>query len=87
MQKEKIALIIQTLLIKNFNIPTDQFEWESSLQTLDEKFKMLNTLIELEKLLNDQFHNKIALVENIITAFHSPKDIVQLVVKSYDNSL
>lgn len=87
MQKEKIALIIQTLLIKNFDISPEQFEWESSLQTLDEKFKMLSTLIKLENLLNAKFNQKITLVENIMTAFHTPKDIVQLVIAIYDSRL
>lgn len=85
MQQEKIALIIQTVLIKNFDISADQFEWEFTLQALDKKFKMLSTLVELEKLLKIQFNREIALVENIITTIHTPKDIVQVVMKSHDN--
>ena len=87
MQQEKIAQIIQAVLIKNFDISADQFEWEFTLQALNKRFKMLSTLVELEKLLKSQFNKEIALVENIITTIHTPKDIVQLVMKVYDNRL
>ncbi len=87
MQQEKIALIIRSVLLKNFDIPAEQFAWESTLQVLDKQFKILSTLVELEKLLNLQFDKEIALVENIITTIHTPKDIVQLVMKVYDNRL
>lgn len=85
MQQEKIALIIQTVLIKNFDITTEQFQWESPIQALDERFKMLSALVELENLLRAQFNKELALVENIITAFHTPKDIVRLVMKFPDS--
>lgn len=80
--QQEIANTIETLLMDNFSIEAHQFDWETSLDDLDEKFELLSYLIFLEQLLQDKFSKKIPLLENINTALHTPKDILQLTINT-----
>jgi hypothetical protein len=79
-QNEEIEAAVESILIGHFNIASDQFSWEKPLDALQKDFKSLNYLMFLEQLLHKEFGDKIRLLENISTAFHTPKDIVRLIV-------
>lgn len=80
MQYEEVQAIVRSILIRHFNIPPDQFSWEKPLDALQENFQILSYLMFLEQLLQQQFGEKIRLLENISTSFHTPEDIIQLVM-------
>ncbi len=78
--QDKKADIIQTILTEHFNIDSVHFDWEQPLENLDEQFKLLGNLVFLEQLLQKEFQRDIPLLENISTAFHTPRDILELII-------
>ena len=80
MTPEEVATTVQSILTQYFKIPPDQFSWEQPLEILQKDFKSLGYLVFLEQLLHKQFGKKIPLLENISTTFHTPRDLVQLVL-------
>lgn len=81
MSQEEVAEIIESLLKENFSISTHQFDWETTLEILNEKFNLLSYLTSLEQLIGTRFSKKIPLLENINTSVHTPKDVLLLVMK------
>ena len=81
MQYEEVLAIVRPILIRHFDIPQDQFSLEIPLDVLQENFQMLSYLMFLEQLLQQQFGEKIQLLEYISTAFHTPEDIIQIIMK------
>jgi hypothetical protein len=80
MTPEEVSTTIQSILTQHFNIPASQFSWEKPLEVLQKDFKILGYLVFLEQLLHQHFGKKIPLLENISTTFHTPRDLVQLVL-------
>jgi hypothetical protein len=80
MTPEEVASTVQSLLTQHFNIPASQFSWDKPLEVLHKDFKILGYLVFLEQLINKRFGKKIPLLENISTTFHTPKDLVQLIL-------
>lgn len=81
MTQQEISQAVRSILTQHFNIPPDRFSWDVSLETLQEDFKTLSQLMYLEQLLQQRFGNKIRLLENISTVFHTPEDVVLLVAR------
>ena len=79
MARETISKQLQLIFVEHFNIPLEQFDWELPLEALNHDFKMLSYLMFLEQLLEQHFAKKIPLMENISTAFHTPKDVLLLI--------
>ena len=79
MTQTEIAAAVQVLLIRHFNIPSEQFCWDKPLEELHENFRILSYLVFLEQLLRKEFQEEIPLLENICTAFHTPADLLELV--------
>lgn len=77
------ADILQSIFIAHFNIDSGRFDWEQTLERLDEQFKLLGNLVFLEQLLQNEFQKEIPLLENISTAFHTPKDVLEIVMKEF----
>lgn len=82
MKSEEVENTIQTILIKHFNIPSDQFAWDQPLSMQCKDFEILSYLMYLEQLLNDHYHKKMPLLENISTDFHTPKDLLILIMNN-----
>lgn len=80
MTPEEVASTVQSILTQHFKIPLDQFSWEKPLEVLQKDFKILGYLVFLEQLINERFGKKIPLLENISTTFHTPRDLVQLIL-------
>ncbi len=76
------ADIVHSLLTEHFNIDARHFDWERPLEQLDEQFKLLGNLVFLEQLLQKEFQQDIHLLENISTAYHTPRDILELIQNS-----
>ncbi|MBL4649663.1 MAG: hypothetical protein JKY03_08025 [Aureispira sp.] len=87
MNYEKVAESVQKIFIQYFNISASSFSWEVPLEELQEDFKILDYLIFLERLLQSKFKKDFFLLENISTAIHNPKDIVNLIVKIFEEEL
>ena len=81
MTKEQVADVVQNTFFRHFNIHPDNFHWERSIEELHADLKMLGNLVFLEQLLEKEFERKIPLLENIATAFHTPRDIVDLIIQ------
>ena len=81
MTHQIVADKIKFLLIRHFNIQPEHFDWEQPLEKLNADFKVLGNLVFLEQLLQKEFDKNIPLLENISTAFHTPRDIVELIIK------
>ena len=80
MNQEKISDIVQALLIQQFQVQPESFTWEQPLEMLQEDFRSLSQLLYLEQLLKKEFEQDLPLLENISTAFHTPQDLVQLLM-------
>lgn len=78
---EHTAQKVQHIFIEHFNISAEQFDWEQPLEALQKDFKILSYLVFLEQLVQQHFELNIPLIENISTAFHTPKDILALINK------
>ena len=87
MNYDEISETIQSILIQHFNIPASAFSWEESLEKQQADFKILDYLIFLERLLQSKFKKDFFLLENISTAIHNPRDIVNLIIKVLKNEL
>ena len=83
MTNEKITDIVQFIFLQHFNIQPENFDWEQPLEKLDTDFKILGNLVFLEQLLQKEFEKNVHLLENISTAFHTPKDVLQLVINEF----
>jgi len=81
MTHEEIAGKVQSILLQNFNISSERFNFEVPLEVLQEDFKILGNLVVLEQLLQKEFKKRIPLLENISSAFHSTQDIIDLITK------
>lgn len=79
MSEQKIADTVQETFIQHFNIHPEDFDWETPLEELDTNFKILGNLVFLEQLLEKEFGKNALLLENISTAIHTPKDIMELI--------
>lgn len=79
MTKEEVAAKVQSVLIQHFSIQASHFSWEQSLETLQVDFKILGYLVFFEQLLEQQFGQKIPLLENISAEIHTPEDVVLLI--------
>jgi len=77
---KKVADTVQSIFIQHFHIAPEHFDWEKPLEELHVDFKILANLVYLEQLIEKEFVEKIPLLENISTAFHTPKDIVELII-------
>jgi hypothetical protein len=85
MRYEKISETVQAILIQYFNISASSFSWEKHLEELHSDFKILDYLIFLERLLQNKFKKELFLLENISTAIHTPRDLVNLIMESFKN--
>ena len=79
-KQEEVATLVQSILIQHFKIQPEQFSWETPLEALQKDFKLLSYLVFLEQLLYQQFGHQIPLLENFSTTFHTPRDIVKLII-------
>jgi hypothetical protein len=70
---------VQSLLIDNFNIAPQEFNWDVSLETMDSDFKVLSYVLFLEQLINKEFNIKVLLLEKINVAIHTPNEIVRII--------
>lgn len=77
----EVAEKFKRLLIHYFNIEPNQFSWEKPLEALQKDFKILGYLVFLEQLIHQQFNEKIPIMENVSTAFHTPKDILSMIMR------
>lgn len=82
MSDQEIHNILQTIFSENFQVDSLNFDVNKSLEELDSDFKILSYLLFLEQLLSRQFNTKIALLENISSEIHTPKDIIHLIKRS-----
>lgn len=81
MTNKQVADIVQNILIQHFHIKADQLDMEQPLELLHADFNLLSNLVTLEQLLEKAFNKNIPLLEHISSAFHTPKDIVLLIVR------
>ena len=82
MQKTEVGSIVRSLLIHHFDIQPETFSWEKKLEELQANFKILSQLVFLEQLIQKEFGKNIGILEEISTAFHTPEDLVEVIVKS-----
>lgn len=80
MTREDTAQKVQSVFINHFDIAPDKFDWNQSLEALNEDFKILSYLVFLEQLIKNDFETEVPIIENISTAFHTPNDVLALIV-------
>jgi len=85
MSTQEVKIKIKSILIQQFKLQRDQFSWKHPLEQLNEEFKILSCLILLEQLFNQLFGKKIPLLKKVSTAFHTPQDLVDIVLCELDN--
>ena len=76
----EVADIVKSILIQHFDVRIDHYDPDQSLEALHEDFKLLGNLVILENLIRKKFKKDIPLLEHINTAFHRPKNIVNLIL-------
>lgn len=81
MTEKEVAAIVQSVLIECFNVEEHQFDLDQVLEHLQDEFKILSNLVRLEQLLNKEINKNIPILENISTSFHTPRDIVKLIMQ------
>lgn len=77
MKKEEIAQIVQTILIQEFSISNEDFDWYIPLEKLSEEFKYLSALLRLEQQINQRLRISLQLINQLATAFHTPNNLVE----------
>lgn len=82
MNRADITTIVQSILVDHFDIIATKIIWDDTLENLNENFKYLGFLLELEKLLQSRFDVKILLIEYISANIHTPEDVVTLIYKT-----
>ena len=80
MTRKDTAERVQAIFINHFDIAPDQFDWNQSLEALNEDFKILSYLVFLEQLIQKDFNIDAPIIENISAAFHTPNDVLSLIV-------
>ena len=81
MTREKTAEKVQAIFTEYFDIPVEHFDWEQPLEALHANFEILSHLVLLEQLIQKNFGMHIPIIENISTAFHTPKDVLELIIR------
>ena len=76
MTLQEIKTIVQTILIEDFLVVEESFEWHTKLEELHEEFNILGIFLNFEEHLNNRFEIDILLLENINPTLHSANDIV-----------
>lgn len=85
MEEQTIRLYIEQILINHFKVSKEKIQWDATLASLHEEFKILGVLLDLENLLNEKFKTSISLIQNIDVGYHTLMDIVML-IKEENNS-
>jgi len=81
---DKIAKIVQAILIGHFKVTLSDFKWEKSLTELNKDFEILGIMLDLENLLKNELNQNISLLDNIDPTFNTPKDILVLITTDKD---
>ena len=81
MNKSRIVKIVKSILTNHFNVSLSDSDWDKPLESLNKDFEVLGVLIDLEKILQEYFNNKVLLIKQIDPTFNTPKDIVALIKK------
>ena len=84
MTESEVSSAVHDILTQHFNIPPNTFSWDTPLEALQKDFKILSYLIFLEQLIQQQFGDKVTLLEGISTAYHTPQDVVELIMREMD---
>ncbi len=82
MSRAEIRTIVQSIFVEHFNIAAATIIWNDTLEKLNDNFRFLGFLLELEQLLNTRFNTKILLVEHISAIIHTPEDIITLIYET-----
>ncbi len=81
LSEQQIALLVKNILIKHFGILPDEFNWDMTLEKLNNDFVIIGYLIDLEQRLMHALNRNFSLHRHIEPSFNTPKDIVDLVKK------
>lgn len=85
MNRADITNIVQSVLIEHFNVVDTPIIWDNTLENLNDNFRFLGFLLELEKLLQSKFKIKIFLIEHISVNIHTSEDIVTLIFETFQD--
>lgn len=83
MNSAEIESIVQAILEEHFDVMPSPTMKNKTLDELNENFKILGFLLELEQLLQLRFNKEILLIEHISAAIHTPEDIIELIEVHY----
>lgn len=81
MNREVASKKLHEIFTNNFDIQSEEFGWKKPLELINEDFKILSYLVFLEQLIQEDFEISIPIIENISTSFHTPNDILLLIIK------
>jgi len=81
LSEQQISIIVKDILIRHFGILPNNFNWDTTLDQLNNDFSIIGYLIDLEQKLYEEFNIQFSLHLFIEPSFHTPKDIVILVKK------
>lgn len=85
MNRADITTIVQSVLIEHFNVVDTPTIWGNTLENLNDNFRFLGVLLELETLLQSKFKKNILLIEHISVTIHTVEDIVTLIFETIQN--
>lgn len=79
MNEDELTKLVKSILMEYFNISNSDFNWEKSLEDLNEDFGILGVMLDFERLLQQQINEDISILNHVDPTFNTPKDIVSLI--------
>lgn len=79
MVENEVREKLKDILLNNFEVNPEDFDWDIPLADLQEKFSLLGYLVFFEQIINECFEGKFRILENINASVHTPADVCRLI--------
>lgn len=84
MTRAEITSSVQVILAEHFNVETTPTMKNVPLGKLNNNFKILGFLLELERLLQLRLKKEILIIEHFSASIHTMEDLIELVFMNYE---
>ena len=84
MTRTEITSVVQVILAEHFDVETTPTMRNITLEKLNNNFKILGFLFELERLLQLRLKKEILIIEHFSASIHTVEDLIELVYINYN---